>query len=209
MDREVRLFDGTKARIVCDDSEIRDTVYRIMVEPFTADLEEGWLAKGARALVAENHVKKYLDYVGYLMITTPDKYGVLGKQKLEEIQSNEMLVESADGVRSHKSPPSVRRVKHTRTAFERYDLLYKLYPGSILSFTTVDTDGRFDYNGKSYVVTDHRYDAEVIAGWGDYYSMDRIWVLRDKATGRMDFFDQNMMPIDPKYINAWKERPNG
>ena len=65
MDRLVRLYSGEKVRITCDDDKLFETVYSVMIEPFLDDIEEGWLARGERAMPTENRVKGYLSYVGY------------------------------------------------------------------------------------------------------------------------------------------------
>lgn len=202
MNRLVRLYDGEKVRIECDEKDLNDTVTAIMIEPFEDDIWEGWLAKGERSMPAEVRVKGYLNYVGYLFLTEPDRHNILSRNKIDYIRSREIPTDEIEN--SHVPvKPLVRATKKKRqkTAFEKYMSLMSRRSGNKLQWVRVATDGEFVWDNMRYRVVDRRYAGRRIAGLdGLQYDYDRVWILSNADGTGVEFYDQRLEEIPPEHI---------
>ena len=204
----MRLLDGTTVRVICDVEERADVINSIMIEPFIDEISEGWLATGARSLPAENRIKGYLTYVGYLLIENPDSYGVLSMNKIRNIRNHELTNEDLDNpcpVSAIAEKTNERKRK--RTWFEKYE---EISWGKLSDNIRVDTEGCFEYDGTKFKVVDMRYAGIKAAGWDcPYYQFDRIWVWTDTDKSAIRFYDQNLDPIPDEHIFAEITKKDG
>lgn len=208
MDRNVRLLDGTLARIVCDDEDRVEAINSIMIEPFMDEIEEGWLAKGERSMPAENRIKGYLSYVGYLMFEKPDSFGILSMNKIRNIQKHEYSNEDLDKPCPLEAiAEKINARKQKRTWFVKYE---EIEWGELSENVRVDTEGCFEFDGMRFKVVDMRYAGTKAAGWDcPYYQFDRIWVWVDTDKSSMRFYDQNLDPIPDEHIFAEITKKDG
>lgn len=215
MDRLVRLYSGEKVRITCDEDHLFESIYDVMIEPFMSDIEEGWLAKGERAMPTENKIKGYLSYVGFMFLTEPDRHNILSRNKIDFIRNREI---STDEIEKPHAPvkPLVKAAKKKwpMTAFERYMSLVSRRPGNKLKWVRVTTDGEFTFDSMRYRVIDKRYAGRRVAGIPDLqYDYDRVWILTDADNEILGFYDQRLDEIPPEHIFVSaadsKEEPDG
>lgn len=189
MNRTVTLFDGTKTRIECDDSELKEVLDRVMVQPFIKDFECGWLAKGN----AENRVKNYISYVGSLMIVKPSEYGIQSERGMRRARAAEKKAIADSTVLKPK-----KQNKH-ETRFSRMEKLKAEHPNAHLVWVKVNTDGGFQYKGKRWRVTDVAYSPVKHRELGMYYKFDALLIMDD---GKLAFYDQDIQPIALSQIKA-------
>ena len=202
MDRLVRLYSGEKVRITCDDDKLFETVYSVMIEPFLEDIEDGWLARGERAMPTENRVKGYLSYVGYMLIAQPDRHNVLSRNKIGYIRNRELTTDEIEKPHAPVKPlVGAAKKKWPMTAFEKYMSLVSRRPGNKLKWATVTTDGEFVFENTRYRVVDKRYAGRKVVGIdGLQYDYDRVWILRNADEDTISFFDQRLEEIPPEHI---------
>jgi len=193
MNRVVTLFDGTKVHIECDDSELNDVLYRVMIAPFTEELNMAWLSNNQ----AEKRAKNYMDFVASLMIRNPAAYDIKSDRALDRVYANERATENMEAPVTRPSSKKSSNRKRRETIFSRIEKIRAENPDRSIVRVPVNTDCEFVYGGKRYVVKDPKYKPVFKRGFGDYYEYDTVFVLDN---GTLKFFDQNMNPIASHYI---------
>lgn len=200
MDRDVKLLDGSVVHVRCEDCDLAETLNRVMIEPFKDAISIGWLASGNRAMRAENRIKGYIDYVGSLMIRSPDLHGVLSKKKVAGINANEFTAGAIDDGASVQwmSTREDRRKKKVskETRFAKLSRISNNPSVAAFFWAPVDTFGDVCVLDKVFHVMDKRYDGRRTTGWdGLYYEFDRVLVMK-MTSGEIQFRDQNVDQID-------------
>lgn len=195
MNREVRLYDGTKTRIICDDSELVEEINRIMIQPFERELNMAWLTKNG----AEDRAKNYMSRVASLMITEPGEHGVIDHNVERKICIHERPVADINALPSNMSRLGAQRIKPGTSRMTKIDRLKKQFPSAQTTWSRMDTEGFIEYRGQRYQFDDPQYAPVKKRGFGDYYQFDRVLVLDGSE---LQFFGQNIEPVFPKQASA-------
>ena len=117
-------------------------------------------------------------YIENMMYST---IGTTAPTDREESASFKIMVENLDK-RAEKYEAQKARRKREQSRFSKY-LELGIHGGE---WCAVDTDGRFRYDGREYIIDDQaaQYSA-VPTEYGDYYAMDKILAANGK------FYDMN------------------
>lgn len=196
MNQVVRDFRGEKVRIICEEQDVLETVYNVLVAPFASDFECGWMTNSN----AENHVKNYLSYVGSLMIRKPDEHNVVSDRKQRKIKGMEITTDEIDKpkIKATPAPGKRKTVKSTKTS--RLDDWRRKYPNADFTVCRVDTDGCFICNGFGFAVSTEvtGYTGVAVDGGEVYYPMDQVIVI--DGDGMRIYLDQNAEQIKDEYV---------
>ena len=188
--------DGVKVALNLDDPGLKRTVEESLIAPYRDMIEKNWLDSGKRSSVVsmEERVKRYLERLATLLLHDPGEHVILTDSMQRRIARREM--ELAEYLEATPAARSKRVYQKKETGIHRsvrLQTLHTKYPGAVLQWIPVDTDGVFCLNGDKYLVFHPAYAPVQLAG-DVYYPMDSIGVLL--FDGALHYFTQALDEIE-------------